>query len=46
MSSTDWVSWHSDYLDPVAALRRRLGVVQAQLRRALPVRARLFTFNR
>lgn len=39
-ATTDWVAWHSDYIDPASALSRRLRVVQAQLRRALPARPR------
>lgn len=37
-ATTDWVAWHGDYVDPASALSRRLRVVQALLRRALPAR--------
>src|SRR5262245_61093386 len=32
----DWHEWHSHYFQQDSALRRRLAVVQAQLRQALP----------
>lgn len=33
---TDWAAWHTAYEDPRSALSRRLGVVQDQIRAALP----------
>ena len=32
----DWQTWHRDYEDPDSDLSRRLRVVQAEIRQALP----------
>lgn len=34
--TTDWLEWHSPYHEQDSPLRRRLAVVQAQLKKALP----------
>ncbi len=35
---TDWATWHDAYADPHSQLSRRLQIVQAQIRAALPAR--------
>ena len=37
--ATDWAAWHDAYDDPDSSLSRRLRIVQAEIRHALPARA-------